>query len=114
MRYHSGGRSRLHWAAGEVANLVQVLDVDRDGDIWRVAVVQEVGEPDLDRNGADDLAEARQLKIFHSPDFEHQGAKVFADEAHFAVVQVYGVEVAVCQGLPIWIVRRRKGIEQVE
>ena len=40
------------------ADLVEVADVDGDGDVGRVAVVEEVREPDLEGDRGDDFAEA--------------------------------------------------------
>ena len=73
-----------------------------------------MGKTDLHRDRADDFAKTRRLEIFYSPDFEHQGAKVFADETHFALAQVDRVKVAICQGFPNGIVGRGKVIDQVE
>src|SRR5690242_17863386 len=66
--------------AGEVADLVEVADVDGDGDVGRIAVVEEMLEADLHGDGADELSEARHLEIFHAPNLEHEGTKLFADE----------------------------------
>ena len=81
---------------GEIADLVEVADVNWNRNIRGVAVVEEMLEADLEGNGADDFPEARHLEIFHLPDFEHEGAEVFADEGHLAIIQVYCVKVRAC------------------
>ena len=88
-----GARATRLRSAGEVADLVEVADVDGDRDVGGVAVVEEVFEADLHGDGADEFAETGHLEIFHLPDFKHQGAEIFADERHFAVVEINGVEV---------------------
>ncbi len=69
-------------SSGEIADLVEVADINWNRNIGRVAVVEEMLKADLDGNGADEFSEARHLEIFHLPDFEHEGAEVLADEGH--------------------------------
>src|SRR5207247_3118724 len=58
--------------ASEVSYLVQVFNIDRDRNIGRVAVIEEMFQTDLKRNRADHFAEAWRLQIFDLPYFEHQ------------------------------------------
>ena len=55
-------------SSGEIADLVEVVDINWNRNIGGVAVVKEMLKADLDRNGADEFAEARHLEIFHMPD----------------------------------------------
>ena len=71
-------------SSGEIADVVEVADINWNRNIGGVTIIQEMLEADLDGNGADEFAEARHLEIFHIPDFEHEGAEVFANEGHLA------------------------------
>src|SRR5262249_29669315 len=79
-----------------------------------VAVVEEMLEADLDGNGADDFAEARHLEIFHVPDFEHEGAEVFADEGHLAIAEIYCVKVRVGEGGAERIIWKGEGVDKMK
>ena len=100
--------------AGEEADLVEVVDVDGDGDVGGVTVIEEVGEVDFERDAGDDSAEARELEVLRSPDLEHERAEVFADERHFSVVEIDGVEVVLSQGFAEGIAFRREGVDEVK
>ena len=100
--------------AGEVADLVEVADVSGDGDVGRIAVVEEVFEADLHRDGTDELAEARHLEIFHVPDLQHQGAEGLADKGHFAVVEIDGVKVRALERGAERVFGRREGVDEME
>jgi len=100
--------------SSEIADLVEVADVNWNRNIGGVAVVQEMLEADLDRNGADDFAEARHLEIFHVPDFEHEGAEVFTDEGHVAIAEVYRVKVRAGEGGAERVIRKGEGVDEVE
>jgi len=100
--------------AGEIADLVEIADVDRDGDVRGVAVVEEMFEADFDGNGADDFAQARHLEIFHAPDFKHEGAEVFADKRHCAIAKIDGVEVGVGEGGAKRVVGKREVVDEVQ
>src|SRR5215469_791070 len=84
--------------SGKIADLVEVADVNWNRNIGGVAVVEEMLEVDLDGNGTNEFAEAGHLEIFHVPDFEHEGAEVFADKGHPAIIQIYCVKVRVGEG----------------
>src|SRR5581483_234096 len=98
----------------EITDLVEVADVNWDRNIGGVAVVEEMLEADLDGNGADDFAEARHLEIFHAPDFEHEGAEVFADEGHLAIAEIYGVKVRAGEGGAERIIGKGERVHEVE
>lgn len=100
--------------SGEVANPVEVANVNWNRNIRRVAVVEEMLEADLDGNGADYFAEALHLEIFHVPDFEHEGAKVFADEGHVAIAQIYCVKVRVGEDGMERLIRKREEVDEVQ
>ena len=100
--------------SGEIANLVEVADVNWNRNIGGVAVVEEMLEADLEGNGADDFPEARHLEIFHLPDFEHEGAEVFADEGHLAIAEIYRIKVRVGEGAAERVIRKGKGVDEVE
>ena len=99
---------------GEIADLVEVADVNWNRNIRGVAVVEEMLEADLEGNGADDFPEARHLEIFHLPDFEHEGAEVFADEGHLAIAEIYRIKVRVGEGAAERVIRKGKGVDEVE
>jgi hypothetical protein len=80
-------------AASQIPNLVQVFNLDRDGNVGRIAAIEEVFNTNLDGNRADNLAEARNLEILHFEYLEPQGAELFADEPHLPVAQVNAVKV---------------------
>src|SRR5439155_25936437 len=65
-------------------------------------------------NRADHLAKPRHLQVFNSPDFEHQGAEVFADKTHPAVAQINRVKVPFGKGTANGIIGWREGVNQVE
>ena len=100
--------------SGEIADLVEVVDVNWNRNIGGVAVVEEMLEGDLDGNGPDDFTEARHLEIFHVPDFEHEGAEIFTDEGHLAIAEIYGVKVRVGEGGAERVIRKREGVDEVE
>ena len=100
--------------SGEIADLVEVADVNWNRNICGVAVVQEMLEADLDGNGADDFAESGHLKIFHVPDFEHEGAEVFADEGHLAIAEIYRVKVRVGEDGADRVIRKGESVDEVE
>src|SRR5215469_14862743 len=85
--------------SGKIADLVEVTDVNWNRNIGGIAVVEEMLEVDLDGNGTNEFAEARHLEIFHVPDFEHEGAEVFADKGHLVIIQIYCVKVRVGEGV---------------
>ena len=107
---------KLTWLrfAGNEASLIEVVDVGRDGDVRGVSIVEEVGETDFKWDRGYDFAEAGELEVFHLPDFQHEGAKVFADEGEFAGVEIDGVEVMKGEGGADGIVGRRKRIDEME
>ena len=45
-------------SSGEIADLVEVADINWNRNIGRVAVVEEMLKADLDGNGADEFAKA--------------------------------------------------------
>ena len=100
--------------SGKIADLVEVADVNWNRNIGGVAVVEEMLEPDLDGNGTDEFPEARHLEIFHMPDFEHQGAEVFADEGHLAIIQIYCVKVRVGECGAERVIREGEGVDEVQ
>jgi len=101
-------------STGEVADLIEVANVDGNGDVRGVAVVEEVFEADLHGDGADDFTEAGHLEILHVPDFEHERAEVFTDEGQFVVVEIDGVEVSAREGGAEWIIGKGEGVDKVE
>ena len=100
--------------SGEIADLVEVADVNWNRNIGGIAVIEEMLEPDLDGNGADDFAEARHLEIFHAPDFQHERAEVFADEGYLTVAQIYCVKVRVGEGGAERVIRKGESVDEVE
>src|SRR5580658_7069989 len=99
----------------QVSDLVEIADVDGQGNVGRIAVVEEMLQTDLHGNAADHLAEARHLEVLHFPDVQHQRAELRADEAQAAMrVQIDAVEVACLQGLSKRRIGRGKCIEQIE
>lgn len=100
--------------SGEITDLVEIADVNWNRNIGGVAVVEEMLEADLDGNGADDFAKARHLEIFHAPDFEHEGAEVFAAEGHLAIAEIYCVKVRVGQGGAERVIWKGEGVDKVE
>ena len=100
--------------SGEIADLVEVADVNWNRNVGGIAVVEEVLEADLHGNGADDFPEAWHPKIFHVPDFEHEGAEVFADEGHLVTAEVYRVKVRVSERAAERVIRKREGVNEVE
>ena len=101
-------------SSGEIADLVEVSDINCNRNIGGIAVVEEMLKADPDGNGADEFAEARHLEIFHVPDFEHEGAEVFTDEGHLATAQIYSVKVRAVEGGAERIIRKGEGIDEVE
>src|SRR5688572_16484881 len=74
--------SRCNRRPRQLANLVEIPDVDRDRYVRGVAVVQEVIQLHAPRNRPDHLAETRLRQVLRSPDLQHQGAELGADEPH--------------------------------
>ena len=102
------------WRTCLLSNLVQVLHIDGDRNVGRVAVIEKVRKVDFDRNRADDFAKTWHLQEFHSPDFEHKGTEVLADERKLSIVEVDGIEVLVGEHAANGIIRQRKRISEVE
>src|SRR5215831_11708484 len=96
---------QILWRSCQLPNLVQVLYVNRNRDIRRVSVIQEMGKPDLRWNRADHLAKARHLEVFYLPDFEHERAEFLADEAKPVIVEINSVKMVVGQALANGITR---------
>src|SRR5271154_3803667 len=99
----SGTRSSF---SSQLSDLVQILHIDRDRNIWGVSIIEEMRQPNFDRNRADHFAKARHLEVLHMPDFEHQRTKIFADKPHSAIAQIDSVKMPRSQRFPNWIVWR--------
>src|SRR5262249_411222 len=95
--------------SGQIAYLVQVSHIDRNRNVGRVAVIQEVLQADLHRNRRDHLAKTRHLQKFHTPDFQHQRTEFVADKAHSALAKVDRVKMLRGQRLANGIVGRGEG-----
>lgn len=100
--------------SSEIADLVEVADINWNRNVRGVAVVEEMLKADLNGNGADDFAEARHLEIFHVPDFEHEAAELFADEGHFAIAEIYCVKVRVSESDAERVIGKGKCVDEVE
>src|SRR5215472_9881374 len=100
--------------SGKIADLVEVADVNWNRNIGGVAVVEKMLEVDLDGNGTDEFVETRHLEIFHVPDFEHEGAEVFANKGHLAIIQIYCVKVRVGEGGAQRVFRKGEDVDEVQ
>ena len=100
--------------SGKIADLVEVADVNWNRNIGGVAVVEKMLEVDLDGNGTNEFVETRHLEIFHVPDFEHEGAEVFANKGHLAIIQIYCVKVRVGEGGAQRVFRKGEGVDEVQ
>src|SRR5215470_13484835 len=100
--------------SSHISDLIQVSDIDRNRNVGRVAVIQEMLQPNLHRNRRDHFAKARHLQIFHTPDFQHQRTEFIADEAHSPLSQIDRIKMMLGQGSAYSIIGRRKGVHKVK
>lgn len=56
-----GFSNELFGRSGHIANLVQISNIDRNRNVGRVPVIQEMFQSDLHRNRRDHLAKTRHL-----------------------------------------------------
>src|ERR1700746_268870 len=97
-----------------VSDLIEISDVDRDRNIGRIAVIEEMLKAYLRGNIGNHLAEPRYLQILDLPDLDHERAEIFADKTYLAPAQIDAVEMVLGQHISQRVTGGRERVGKVE